>query len=136
MTRTPAQIVLDFGRAWESRDPDLIIAALTEDAVYQNVPLPAMNGHDEVRRFITPNLRASTAVKWDFLCVALAPDGAVLTERVDTFFFGSKAVPIPVMGIFELRGDRIARWRDYADIGSFVRSMQAIGQRPGPGVAG
>lgn len=134
MTRTPVQIVLDFGRAWESRDPDLVIAALTTDAVYQNVPLPAMNGHDEVRRFITPNLTKSTAVKWEFLSVAVAPDGAVLTERVDTFFFGNGSVPIPVMGIFELRGEQIARWRDYADIGSFVRSMRAIGQMPGPGV--
>jgi limonene-1,2-epoxide hydrolase len=135
MTRTPERVVLDFGRAWESRSPDAVIASLTEDVVYQNVPLPAINGHEEVRRFITPNLRKSSAIKWDYLHIALAPDGAVLTERVDTFFFGDKCVAVRVMGVFELRGERIARWRDYADIGTFVRNMQTVGQIPGPGVA-
>jgi len=33
-----------------------------------------------------------------------------------------------------LRDDKIAEWRDYADIGTFVRDMQAIGQLPGPGI--
>ncbi|MET0659834.1 MAG: limonene-1,2-epoxide hydrolase family protein [Steroidobacteraceae bacterium] len=132
--RTPENIVRDFGRAWEARDPDAIIAALTEDIVYENVPIPAMRGHEEVRRFITPNLKKSSAIKFDFLCVAIAANGAVLTERIDTFYFGDKSVAVPLMGIFELRGEKIARWRDYADIGSFVRQMQAIGQAPGPGI--
>ncbi|MET0984675.1 MAG: limonene-1,2-epoxide hydrolase family protein [Steroidobacteraceae bacterium] len=132
--RTPETIVRDFGRAWEARDPDAIIAALTEDIVYENVPIPAMRGHEEVRRFITPNLKKSSAIKFDFLCVAIAPNGAVLTERIDTFYFGDKSVAVPLMGIFELRGEKISRWRDYADIGTFVRQMQAIGQAPGPGV--
>ena len=134
MSRTPEQIVMEFGRAWESRNPDAVISALTEDIVYQNVPLPAMNGHEEVRRFITPNLTVSTAITWEFLSVAVAANGAVLTERVDAFFFGNQSVPIPVMGIFELRGDKIARWRDYADIGTFVRNMRAVGRMPGPGL--
>src|SRR5262245_50930588 len=133
--RTPETIVRDFGRAWEARDPDAIIAALTEDIVYENVPIPAMHGHEEVRRFITPNLRKSSAIKFDFLSVAIAANGAVLTERIDTFYFGEKAVAVPLMGIFELRGEKIARWRDYAEIGSFVRQMQAVGQAPGPGIA-
>jgi limonene-1,2-epoxide hydrolase len=36
------------------------------------------------------------------------------------------------MGIFQVRGEKISRWRDYADIGTFVRQMQAIGHAPGP----
>ena len=35
------------------------------------------------------------------------------------------------MGVFEFRDGLIAAWRDYADIGDFVRQMTAIGQRPG-----
>jgi limonene-1,2-epoxide hydrolase len=55
----------------------------------------------------------------------------VLTERTDSFHFGKQVVSVPVMGVFEFRGDMIARWRDYADIGDFVRQMSAINQRPG-----
>ena len=39
------------------------------------------------------------------------------------------------MGIFELDGDMIARWRDHADIPGFIRDMQAVGQGVGPGVS-
>jgi limonene-1,2-epoxide hydrolase len=135
MMRDPETIVRDFARSWEARDLEGVIAALTEDIVYENVPLPAMRGHDEVRAFVAPNLAKADGIRFEFLNVAVAPNGAVLTERIDTFFFGDKHVSVPLMGIFELRGEKIARWRDYADIGTFVRQMQEIGQAPGPGIA-
>jgi limonene-1,2-epoxide hydrolase len=135
MSRTPEQIVLDFGALWDCQDIDGIVAAMTEDCVYANVPILPMHGHEAVREFITPNMLKATRVEWQFLSIATAADGCtVLTERIDSFYFGDKQVAIPLMGIFVLRGDKIAEWRDYADIGSFVRQMAAIGQLPGPGV--
>lgn len=136
MSRTPEQIVRDFGRLWERKDMEGIVQAMTEDCVYANVPIPAMHGHKAVRDFVTPNLTKADSVEFQFLAVATAADGrTVMTERIDAFTFGGKRVAIPLMGIFVLRGEKIAEWRDYADIGTFVREMQAIGQIPGPGVA-
>jgi limonene-1,2-epoxide hydrolase len=57
----------------------------------------------------------------------------VLTERVDVFHYSSGRVSVPLMGIFRVRDGKIAEWRDYADIASFVRQMAAIGQTPGVG---
>ena len=135
MNQTRMQLVEEFGRAWERRDIEAIIAALSDDIVYQNVPVPEMRGKDAVRHFITPNLTRASGVQFKFLFMAQTPDGnSILCERMDCFFFGEQEVPIPVMGIFEFRGDKIARWRDYADIATFVRQMRAIGQAPGPGI--
>ncbi len=136
MSRTPEQIVRDFGRLWERKDVDGIVQAMTEDCVYANVPIPAMHGRKAVRDFATPNLTRADSVEFRFLAVATAADGkTVMTERVDAFIFGGRRVAIPLMGIFVLDGEKIAEWRDYADVGTFVREMQAIGQMPGPGVA-
>jgi len=136
MDRTPEQIVRDFGRLWERKDIESIVQAMTDDCVYANVPIPAMHGHDEVRKFITPNLTKADAVEFKFLAISTASDGrTVMSERVDAFVFGGKRIAIPLMGIFVLDGEKIAEWRDYADIGTFVRDMQAIGQMPGPGIA-
>jgi limonene-1,2-epoxide hydrolase len=94
---------------WNRRDIDAILGALTTDVVYQNLPLPAMIGHEAVRTFITPNLLRVSRMEWIVHSIATTA----------------------VMGVFEFRGSRIAHWRDYADIGGFVRQMQSIGQRPG-----
>lgn len=123
---------LAFIDHWNRRDIDAIIDALTEDIEYQNLPLPAMQGRDAVRAFITPNLLRVTRMEFITHALAVSRDGLrVLTERTDNFHFGKQCVSVPVMGVFEFRGALIARWRDYADIAHFVQQMQAIGQRPG-----
>ena len=121
-----------FVDRWNRRDIDGILAALTEDIDYQNVPMAAMHGRAEVRAFITPNLIRVTRVEWIVHNLAVTADGSkVLTERTDSFHFEKQVVSVPVMGVFEFRGELIARWRDYADIGDFVRQMSAINQKPG-----
>jgi limonene-1,2-epoxide hydrolase len=123
---------LAFVERWNRRDIDGIIESLTEDVVYRNVPMAPMHGRAEVRAFITPNLERATRIDWIVHHLAVNEDGSkVLTERTDSFHFGSQVVSVPVMGIFEFRGGLIAHWRDYADIGDFVRQMSSIGQRPG-----
>jgi limonene-1,2-epoxide hydrolase len=126
-------LVRAFGKAWERCDLEAILGMMTPDAVYQNLPLPAMRGHAEIGAFISPNLHAVQRMEWDFLAV-VSDEKSVMTERVDSFVFEEGTVAIPVMGIFEIEDGLIARWRDYADIGSFVRDMTAIGRTPGPGV--
>jgi limonene-1,2-epoxide hydrolase len=123
---------LAFVDRWNRRDIDGIIAALAEDIVYRNVPMAPMNGRAEVRAFITPNLIRVTRIEWIVHNLAVTADGSkVLTERTDNFHFEEQVVSVPVMGVFEFHGELIARWRDYADIGDFVRQMGAINQRPG-----
>jgi limonene-1,2-epoxide hydrolase len=102
---------------------------------YQNVPVPEMIGRDAMRKFISRNLTAADSVEFKLLAIATAADGrTVLTERMDAFHFGDKRVPIPIMGIFVFRGDKICAWRDYTDMRAFIEHMSAIGQRPGPGI--
>lgn len=123
---------LAFIDHWNRRDIDAIIAALTEDIEYQNLPLPAMHGRAAVRAFITPNLLRVSRMEFIIHSLAVSRDGLrVLTERIDNFHFGERCVSVPVMGVFEFRGPLIARWRDYTDIAHFVQQMQHVGQRPG-----
>ena len=48
---------------------------------------------------------------------------AVLTERVDAFVLPNKTIELPVMGTFELRGDKIAAWRDYFDLNQYMTQL-------------
>ena len=46
-----------------------------------------------------------------------------MTERVDNFLVGDKRVSVSCMGVFELRGGKIAAWRDYWDLQQFERQL-------------
>ena len=129
------RLVHEFGKAWDRCDIEGVLAMMAPDVVYQNVPIPEMRGHDAVRTFITPNMKAAQRMDWVFLHTVSNADGSkVMTERVDSFIFDEGTVACPVMGIFEIEDGLIKKWRDYADIGSFVRDMTAIGRGPGPGI--
>ena len=134
--KSPEQLVRDFCALWESKDIEGIVNACTEDVRYANVPVPEMVGRAAMRKFISRNLTAADRVEFKLLAIATAADGVtVLTERMDAFHFGDRRVPIPIMGIFVFRGEKICEWRDYTDMRAFIAAMSAIGQRPGPGIA-
>jgi limonene-1,2-epoxide hydrolase len=46
-----------------------------------------------------------------------------MTERVDVFTYPDKSIELPVAGVFEVRGDKIAAWRDYFDVNMFMSQM-------------
>ena len=132
MYRSPEQIVREFSDAFLRKDVDFIFNALTDDCVYANVPIPAMHGKEEIRKFLVPSLMRTDRLEFVMVNIATATDGrTVMTERVDVFSYGRQQVSISLMGIFVLRGELIAEWRDYADINTFVKQMAAIGQTPG-----
>ena len=136
MSKSPEVLVREFCTLVENRDIEGIVNACTEDVRYANIPVPEMIGRDAMRKFISRNLTAADRVEFKLLAIATAADGrTVLTERMDAFHFGDKRVPIPIMGIFVFRGEKICAWRDYMDMRAYVAHMSAIGQRPGPGIA-
>jgi len=137
VTKSAEQIVLEFSAAFPRKDLDYIVDAMTEDCVYANVPVPPMHGRAAVRKFLSHSLTKADKIEFVMANIATASDGnTVLTERVDVFYYGQDRVSIPVMGIFLVRGEKIAEWRDYADLATFVREMSAIGQVPGAGISG
>jgi len=60
----------------------------------------------------------------EFRVLNLVADGnVVMTERVDVFTLPNKAVELPVMGIFEVRDGKIAKWRDYFDLNQYMSQL-------------
>ena len=112
-----------FIAAWEARDVDAIMAALMPDAVYHNIPMAPLTGHDAIRPVIAGFLAPATAVRWTVHQIAETAAGAVLTERTDAFEMGARTITIPVMGCMEFSGGRISQWRDYFDMAEFERQM-------------
>ena len=109
----------------EKRDPDALRPLLAEDAVYQNVGMPAVIGIDA----IAENMAAQFAMFPDayaFEIVNIAGDGpVVLTERLDYIQAPNGDKPaVPVMGTFVVDDNKITRWTDYFDLNLTVKLLQ------------
>ena len=55
---------------------------------------------------------------------AIAATGnTVMTERTDHLHMGDHAIVLRVMGVFEVSNGKIAAWRDYFDLPTYLRQV-------------
>ncbi|MGH9194686.1 MAG: limonene-1,2-epoxide hydrolase family protein [Acidimicrobiia bacterium] len=112
--------VLEFCEAWSRRDIDELVGFFAEDAVYHNMPIGPVKGHEGIRQILGLFVPPSQSIEFEVL--RMASDGDyVLTERVDRFVMGDKKVELPAAGVFELRDGKIAAWRDYFDMQTWTK---------------
>jgi len=112
-----------FCEAWASRDPDNIVALMSEDCFYHNMPLAPLIGRPAIAEFIRGFLGDVQMVEFEILSIAEASDGTVLTERVDHLDFGGTKVRLPVMGSLQVKDGLVTRWIDYFDMAPLAEMM-------------
>lgn len=114
-------IVLEFCDAWKARDVDAILGFFHDDAVYHNIPIEPAVGPDAIRAVVEMFVPPADAIEFEVHQIfSNAAGDTVFTERTDRFVMGGKTIALPVAGVFELRDGRIAAWRDYFDLQTFM----------------
>lgn len=115
------QLVNAFCDAWSGKDIDHLMSFFSDDAVYTNVPIDPPNvGIDAIRTTCQGFIAMAGKIEWVRHHTAENPEtGVVMNERTDRFEIGGKWVEAKVMGVFELRDGKIAKWRDYFDLAQF-----------------
>ena len=127
MTRTPGDLVVEFCKLWASSnpgpDPEELASYFTEDAVYHNIPMAAVQGREAIKEFIAGFLATFDGI--DFQIHRQVSDGrVVMNERTDVMHRkGGGEVPLPVMGVFEVVDGQIAAWRDYFDMAAITSAF-------------
>ena len=113
-------VVRNFCAAWSRRNIDELLGYFTHDAVYHNMPMAPVSGKDGIREILNLFVPTAEAIEFEIRHVVARGD-LVFTERVDRFTMGARTVALSVAGVFELRGDKIAAWRDYFDLATWQR---------------
>jgi limonene-1,2-epoxide hydrolase len=122
----PVDVVRQFCALMEKRDPEALRPFIADDAVYQNVGMPAATGVEA----ILENMGAQFSMFPDayaFEIVNIASDAqVVLTERVDYIQTPAGTVAgVPVMGTFVVdENGKITRWTDYFDVSLPIKLLQ------------
>jgi limonene-1,2-epoxide hydrolase len=116
-------LIEDFCKAWSRLDPVELAGYFTEDGIYHNMPAGPIQGRSEIEKFIRGFAGSWTKTDWEILNLAETGD-VVIAERLDRTEAGAKSVDLPCTGVFTIRDGKIASWRDYFDIGTYMRAMQ------------
>ncbi len=86
--------------------------------MYRNGPLEPVAGRAAIAASLEVMMSMGGHVSVDLRHVVVNGD-VVMTERRDSITADGRSAELPVLGVFELRGERIAAWRDYFDVGQF-----------------
>ena len=121
MTNNEA-LVRDFIAAWSRLDVDELVAYFCEDGVYHNMPAEPVAGHEALRAFIGAFLANWERTDWEVLNL-LAEGDIVVVERMDRTLASGKSVDLPCCGVFEMRNGKIAVWRDYFDMATYINAL-------------
>jgi limonene-1,2-epoxide hydrolase len=120
---TAGDVVASLIKANESLDVDAVVAVMTDDVEYENVGMGVCRGPDEVRALLGAFFASAESMSWEVLAQVEQGD-TVMNERVDHFFMpGGKQVDVRVAGYFEVKGDRVRRWRDYFDTAPLLSAL-------------
>jgi limonene-1,2-epoxide hydrolase len=117
--QSSGQIVSSLLDAWRRKAVDEILGYFTDDAVCHAMPMQPLVGKAAIAEGIKMIFSQATVEEFKTLH-QLERGEIVMNERLDRFIAGGKRVDLPVMGIFELRGGKIAAWRDYFDAAALV----------------
>lgn len=115
-------VIRRFIADWSSLDADRLVEYFTDDGVYHNMPSQPVAGRAKLRRFIGAFLAGWERTDWQILNLVGRGD-IVIAERLDRTVVAGKPVDLPCCGVFELRGGKIAVWRDYFDLATYTRAV-------------
>ena len=107
-------VVRAFFETTESLKLEDIMGYFTEDAIYQNMPMPPATGKAQVRDHLKFLLGGLSSFNVEILNIA-DNQGVVFTERVDTLKGRGIHLRLPVTGTMVVQDGKIASWKDYFD---------------------
>lgn len=119
MTTDPNALITEFCAAWTRMDADELASYFTDDGVYHNVPMEPAVGREAIHQMLAGMKSMLSGIRFE-VHRQIAQDGIVMNERTDHIAMGDRTVSLPVVGVFEVDGDKIKAWRDYFDMGQFT----------------
>jgi len=112
-----------FCDAWgNGASVDEIVDYFTDDAIYHNIPVDPAVGKAAIKETFAMFTTGVERIEFRVLNISAAGD-TVLTERVDVFVLPHVTIELPVMGTFEVRDAKIAKWRDYFDLNQYMNQL-------------
>ena len=118
------KIIVEFIKAWSRLNAAELISYFSEDGVYYNIPTAPVTGKEAIESFISSFTTTWKETNWDILNMVSA-NNIVIAERLDrTQTTDDKTIELPCVGVFEMENGKIKLWRDYFDLGTYLKAFE------------
>ena len=125
MTASAGAVVSALMEACERRDLDSVVALVTDDIEYDNVPIGTVHGPDGVRSVLSGGVtQAASEIEW-VVHRQVSSGDTVMNERTDRFLVDGRWIEIPIAALFKVRDGKICLWRDYFDLDTYRKQRTA-----------
>jgi len=125
------EIVEQVFSAWNSHDPEKVLAFYSDGIVYEDVPLGLVNhGKAELRKFVEDTLTAFPDLKVQIVSSSIWNNHGV-SEVVwggtdKGFWKTNKQFSVRMLSTFELQGAKFSRNKDFYDLASVMRQVGVL----------
>jgi steroid delta-isomerase-like uncharacterized protein len=137
---TDNEIVEQVFSAWNSHDPEKVLASYTGDVVYEDVPLGVVShGKAELRKFVEDTLTAFPDLKGEVVSSSIWNNHGV-SEVVwggtdKGFWKTNRQFSVRMLSTFELQGGKVSRNKDFYDLAGIMRQVGVLPAEPVSGKA-
>lgn len=110
------QVVLRLFEAIAANDRDRVLSFFSDESVMHSMPLEPAIGQEAIWALLGQVHERAEEIDWAVHQIAESDSGRVLTERTIRYLIEGRWRELPVMGVLDVRGCKIAHWRDYFDL--------------------
>lgn len=119
-------VVQQMIHAWNTQDWKQVGELFTEDGVLHSMMLDPIVGREPIAQRIAALGAGVSAITLDIRHIGRIGD-MVFVERVDRFTYKGHQGAVPVVGVLDVKGDKIKEWREYYDRAQLLSEM-GVGQ--------
>ena len=117
MSDANRDLVTEFCNTLLAADTAKLVAYLSEDVHYHNMPWKPVSGRAAVREVLSPLVDGENcAITKMVIHHTVAEGDVVMNARTETWERAGVRVELPVAGVFEVQDGLITRWLDYWDL--------------------
>ena len=121
----PESIVRDFMSKMERLDYDAALELVADDVEYTNMPMGTLRGPDGIRSVLEPFFAPTVTNEWVIRSTAVN-GSTVFMERLDRHQLSGGWAELPVVGVFDVRDNKIVAWREYFDLETIQNGFAAV----------
>lgn len=117
-------LINQFFQFWCAGDIEGVLSLCHEAIIWDNVPMKPIQGRAKVADFLGRFGQGMTARHYDILTM-MEKDHRVFIEAVENYIRDGKSVRVRFMSAFEIENGLIKQWRDYFDLSTVQRQLNA-----------